>query len=429
MREETVAIVGGGRVMSTQVYNRRQKSRSHNTGSALKGRKSIKTSADRIRSVKQAKNVGSQNSKNDKLTPDSVTIYFTNAVCCNCGRSTIVCGQEEIITVKRLSSNWKCHTCLPVKGGDSQKQSYPVAGAALPHRQGGGVQLENSARKQSYIESEYRPIILKAYGNQEPIRLVLNSLSLEKAVYLLSFISALTENVEDKRGLQLISLGHILAPTWSLGLEMLIRLHKSKLISVHPYSPIEAFSGPRAERIRYDEVYWFIAGFQSMNSMALLAEDLKLKIRQMEHSAEWMTSALDLWRKVSLAECLEFFALNLKLYGVEFFPGEMSREFIRKLLQVYPASIVCNFIWEAVRDTARYANKNRKIPKDRAYNTVVRSIEYYANRARNQKITILPRTRDSRCPQTMVSKVLFNIALGIGEDGFYYPPNRELLSG
>jgi len=39
----------------------------------------------------------------------------------------------------------------------------------------------------------------------------------------------------------------------------------------------------------------------------------------------------------------------------------------------------------------------------------------------------MPRKRDYRCPQTMLSKVLFDTVLGIGEEGYTISPNREHL--
>ncbi len=338
-----------------------------------------------------------------KVAPDSETSFFCEAVCCACGKKETICGQDSVRRAKRIGSKWQCRECLT-------------------------AQREKAVREATDGTLAYRSVILKTYGNNEITQIHPDSLDLTTAIYLLSFIEAWKKHFHTREGLQLNVIGEELAPTRQLGLEILIRLHRKGLISVHPNSPVDAFGGMHAEHIRYDRVNWIIAGYRRVGELDALEQRVVAWVQSMECTAEWVDLVIDLWRKIAFGECWQFFHLYLGLYEIKFYPGEKSRETIRELLLKYPTATVCTFIWEAVRDTASYAKTNKNVPKDKAYNSIVKSIEYHANRAQTQKITILPRKRDYRCPQSMLSKVLFVTVLGIGEGGFTTSPNRNQLT-
>mgnify|MGYP000957066132 CR=1 FL=1 len=338
-----------------------------------------------------------------KVAPDSETSFFCEAVCCACGKKETICGQASVRRAKRIGSKWQCRECLM-------------------------DQREKAVRKETDNEIVYRSVILKTYGNKEITPIHPDSLDLTTAIYLLGFIEVLKKHIHANEGLQLNAIGEELAPTRQLGLEILIRLHRRDLISVHTNSPVDAFFGSQAEHIRYDRVNWFIAGYQTIGELNDLEQRVVTCTLSVEGTAEWVDVTFDLWKKIAFAECWQFFHLYLGLYDIIFYPGEKSKETIRALLVKYPASTVCTFIWEAIRDTASYAKKNKNVPKDKAYNSIVKSIEYHVNRAQIQKVTVLPRKRDYRCPQTMLSKVFFDTVLGIGEGGYTTSPNRNQLT-
>ena len=368
--------------------NRRKKSNSHAPDRQQNSQKTGKNDVEKTRQK--------------KVAPDSETSFFCEAVCCACGKKETICGQASVRRAKRIGSKWQCQECLT-------------------------AQREKAVRKETDNNIAYRSVILKTYGNIEITQIHPDSLDLTTAIYLLGFIEVLKKHIHANEGLQLNAIGEELAPTRQLGLEMLIRLHRKGLISVHPNSPVDAFRGLHAEHIRYDRVNWFIAGYQTIGELNDLEQRVVACTLSMEGTAEWVDVTFDLWIKIAFAECWQFFHLYLGLHDIKFYPGEKSKETIRALLVKYPASTVCTFIWEAVRDTASYAKKNKNVPKDKAYNSIVKSIEYHVNRAQIQKVTVMPRKRDYRCPQTMLSKVLFDTVLGIGEEGYTISPNPEHL--
>jgi len=395
-------LQGGVGIMGKRAWLREYEKTMSKMKSTNRRKKSKSLTSDR---QQQSQKIG----KNDMakarqmgVALDSKTTLFFKAVCCKCRKSVTICGQDSVRRAKRIGSKWQCQECHV---------------AVKEHAKQAGLKRE----------TEYRPVIMKAYGNPKVFRFNLKSLALVDAVYFLCFMRTMVEYCMDKDGLQLDAVGQSLAPTRSLGLEILIHLHKNHLISVHPNSPIEAFSGLQAEVLRYDKVFWFIPGYQEMGKLVELITELESVISSLGRTPEWCNSVQELWKKVALAECLEYFALYLRFYEVSFFPGEKAREIIRGLLLTHSISTVSIFIWEAVRDTAFYAKKRKDIPKDRAYGTVVSSIEYYANKAQIQSITMLPRQRDYRCPQTAISKVLFDTTIGIGEYGFNCPLDRMQL--
>jgi hypothetical protein len=66
-----------------------------------------------------------------------------------------------------------------------------------------------------------------------------------------------------------------------------------------------------------------------------------------------------------------------------------------------------------------------RIPKQQAANSVVGNIQRAADRAQAEGWNVKPYGRDRRCPQSMVSIVLFDAVLKIGERGFNEPPGFE----
>jgi len=83
-----------------------------------------------------------------------------------------------------------------------------------------------------------------------------------------------------------------------------------------------------------------------------------------------------------------------------------------------------NFIWKAARDAAAfYVRKGTS--KAHAANIIPGAIQRTADRAIAENWDIKPFNRDFRAPQSMVSEVLFNAALKIGEDGFKKIPPKE----
>ena len=108
-------------------------------------------------------------------------------------------------------------------------------------------------------------------------------------------------------------------------------------------------------------------------------------------------------------------------HGFSFNPGEKTLLVLNNLLEEFSVSQAYNLIWRAAKDAAAFYIREH-VSKEHAANTVVGSIQRQFERARAEGWKIKPYGRDRRCPQSMVSQVLFNTALPLGDDGFNKPP-------
>jgi hypothetical protein len=89
---------------------------------------------------------------------------------------------------------------------------------------------------------------------------------------------------------------------------------------------------------------------------------------------------------------------------------------------------ICNFIWRAAKDAAAFYVREA-VSKQHAANTVIGAIQRYGERAKAEGWDIKPYRRNFDCPQSMVSEVLFNAVLRIGDDGFNRTPGIRKLVG
>jgi hypothetical protein len=112
----------------------------------------------------------------------------------------------------------------------------------------------------------------------------------------------------------------------------------------------------------------------------------------------------------------------LDLYQLPFTPGLKTIALFESLLAHWSVAQTYNFIWRGSKEAAAYSTQVG-VTRPNAANTVINWIQQKADRARADNWVIHPYRRDTRRPQTIVSKVLFDTVLQIGEDGFNQIPS------
>lgn len=93
---------------------------------------------------------------------------------------------------------------------------------------------------------------------------------------------------------------------------------------------------------------------------------------------------------------------------------------LASVLQNFSVAQVYNFIWRAGRDAAAFYQRGG-VTRSHAANTVIGTIQRNADRARAEEWDVKPYRRDRRAPRSMVSEVLFDTALQVGELAFNAP--------
>ena len=139
-----------------------------------------------------------------------------------------------------------------------------------------------------------------------------------------------------------------------------------------------------------------------------------------------MQEALELWKEIAVAECIEYLLYQLERIKFKFSPGEKTYATFSIILKDFSVSQVFGIIWRSVADCSeRYLEGN--ISKKRTANGVIGACERFAERAKLNGWDLTPYSRVKAHPQSALSQFYFNRDLGIGEMGFNVPPNIDVL--
>ena len=132
-------------------------------------------------------------------------------------------------------------------------------------------------------------------------------------------------------------------------------------------------------------------------------------------------SALLLWRKIAVGECLEYLNYQLHRVGFDFTPGEKTYKIFEILLNDFSVSQIYGIIWKAVADASKLYLE-RSITKKHAANSVIGGCERLGARAKVNGWNMTEYSRIKDLPQSELSAFFFNRVLGIGDMGFKVPP-------
>jgi hypothetical protein len=322
----------------------------------------------------------------------------TNDVCSGCGVFYVYKNRSDFQQrIRYRYDNWLCAACI------EQERARQKA-----------LQIAEEERQCALIDITFSSV------EKPPIDL--NQLTFEHAVYLLSLVRlAASEDFSYIMPLRLTT--EPLAPTENFTYEVIRQLFQHKLIYISPKSSIDAFvfQNEGIERFYLDRVSWDLPiSSGSKNSQGLI-EELEAIFRNGNWPESWRNEWRALWKKIALQECLQYLEVGLNEHGLSLNPGEKTYLVLNGALEQYSVAQIYNMIWRAVRDAAAFYVRER-VPKQHAANTVIGSIQRQADRAKAEGWDLKPYRRDFRCPQSMISQVLFDTALQIGEKGFNSPP-------
>ena len=336
-----------------------------------------------------------------KFVSQNCRALSTKDVCSGCRDPYVYKTRSDFQQrIRYPHTNWLCPTC---------------------------IEQERARQKALQIaeEEQQREMVNSTFSSVEKTPIDLGEITFEDAVYLLSFIRlAASEDFTHLIPLRLIT--EPLAPTENFSREVILQLFHHKLIYISPKSTIDAFvfEGGYPERFYSDKVSWELPiSSKSENSQGLI-EELEAVFRNGTWPESWRGEWQALWKKIALQECLQYLEVGLNEHGLSLNPGEKTYLVFNGALEQYSVAQVYNMIWRAVRDAAAFYVRER-VPKQHAANTVIGSIQRQADRAKAEGWDLKPYRRDRRCQESMISQVLFNTALQIGEKGFNTPPGTH----
>ncbi len=154
-----------------------------------------------------------------------------------------------------------------------------------------------------------------------------------------------------------------------------------------------------------------------------LLEYLKKKIRNSSVSDRYELHLL--FEKLMISECIIFLKNERISYGLPHEAGEKTIALFKKLIQNWRLDQIYNIIWSRCKDAVALQVQN-SLPKYRASNTIIGSIDRYVERAILNKWEIKSSYRDASNVQSILNYVMFNKILQF--DGFGVEYNFEDVS-
>ena len=286
--------------------------------------------------------------------------------------------------------------------------------------------LEEQEKQKKIIEQK-RATLASFYDESNWTLKLERELTLEDRLYLAVILrSSLSENTMYIEALE--SNKNLLAPTDDFEIELIKTLTGRKVIVPHVLSDINAFEIEYKE----DEDYQITYGIYKVRYRINIEPDdldynaMIKRLLYPNFSAEenFKEFCYEMWKKISLNECLDYLLYQMSKVGYSFNPGDKTIRVFENLLEHFSVAQIYGIIYRAVANsTQRY--QAGEITKIHAQNSVISSCESHGQRALAQgwKLSNYSRIRD--LPETYISLVLFTSIMQIAELGFSEKPTPK----
>ncbi len=133
----------------------------------------------------------------------------------------------------------------------------------------------------------------------------------------------------------------------------------------------------------------------------------------------------DIWLEVATYECIEYLIKLLEKFRLPYNIGEKTYQVITNTLTKFSTSQVFHFLWKAVNNAVSF-QRIRNSSFIHAVNTIPGFIETYSERVLANNWLIEGYKRNYDVEQSMLSKILYNSLLKIGDEGFKAVPNMMI---
>ena len=277
---------------------------------------------------------------------------------------------------------------------------------------------DNCSEVEKNLEEYLNNLIRRIYSEPTP-QINFSDISFLSKVYLGALCRALIK--ENLYEVSPYSDAHMpLAPNDELKKEIYSLLKHDNVIKVSPTSPISAFD---IEAEDFPNIYYIYKVTYELNlvfppNKQQLFDNI---LNPTYYNKELQEDALLLWKKIAVAECVEYLIYQLTNVGFKFSPGEKTFKTFEIILDDFSVSQIYGIIWKAVADASKlYLEKG--MSKQHAANTTISACERYSERAKINGWNLTEYSRIKDLPQSTLSLFFFNRVLGIGDMGFIIPP-------
>ncbi|MBS2773107.1 hypothetical protein PNH38_17420 [Anoxybacillus rupiensis] len=278
------------------------------------------------------------------------------------------------------------------------------------------MKLLEEIRKREAISNTYYE------GNYEKVPE--SNLSLEDKLYLSVLIrGGLEEGFDYIKPIMLFE--NKIAPTDDFANEIILTLTGRGIIMPHSNSNINAF----VDDDNFPRNYYIYKVNYRIN-VSPADDDYYGMIQRLMYPSQSefekdQTFCFEMWKKISLHECLEYLLYSMNKVGFEFKPGKKTITVFEHLLEHFSVAQIYSIIYRAIANSTKLYQE-QKISKKHAANAVITSCESYGERAIAEGWSLTKYRRNYDLPETLISKVFFTSILKIAHLGFEEKPTDKI---
>jgi hypothetical protein len=346
-----------------------------------------------------------------KIIGEYCTAYDKTLICSNCNKANFVYENRSDFLRRRksLHSNSTDKVC-----GECNKKRWEAAMA---------IKQEKSA-----ADERLRKNILRSFS-MKPAICAPEDLKLLEAAFLSAYGRAgLAEDHQT-----LLSLEHLkrewsrITPMRDITVDFIRDFYRSEVLKIHPNNHVSIFSDIHSEKewsISLTHSNWiYPSSPQNPDTPGSLFKELEMRFARDDFPISWKVNFYKAWKIMGAWECLEYLIFTGKEHKLTIEPGEKTILLLHKLLNKYSVAQLYSFIWRATKDAvAFYVRENTT--KKHAINTIPGAIQRMAEKAEAEGWETVSYRRNFKLPQSLMSEVLYNAILKIGDRGFNEVPSN-----
>lgn len=275
-------------------------------------------------------------------------------------------------------------------------------------------------QKQKTLISQYADLF-----EYVPSKLGAKDITFRAAVYLLALIRTCEMNEDGSYG-EISRSAIPLTPNKGSLEDMLNFLLGSKLIGPSKNSALKAFT------FEYDVITSIDFSLIDWKLNIINPELLISEIEDYGLNGNWPKcwsedDVDDLRRELALAECKEFYEHCLSQRSFRYVDGPAIDSMLLNLLRDYSVTQCCYFIWKGAQQASDFKIRSN-VNSKHAANYMSGACQRWADKARSENWEIKGFGRNFDLPRSMLSYVLYDVMLKIGEKGFTEPISKFCLS-
>lgn len=279
---------------------------------------------------------------------------------------------------------------------------------------------DNCINKRGYEKERKLSIISETYDDNNHNIIDIDNISFENKIYLGALCRMLcTEDMTKISPYISRTTDCYLTPDDSYTFDIICSLIDNRLISVSSSSSVDSFKDDDS----FPNTYYMSKVTYVINvSKDDLTYILSGKFYD-ENNSDDKKVSLEIWKKISVEECVQYLTYSLNKASFDFSAGEKTYKTFEDILDNFSVSQVYGIIWRAVADASKLYLE-RKLPKQHAANTTIGSCQRYAERAFLNSWKLSEYSRIKELPQCELASFLYNKVLKIGELGFNCTPSK-----